>query len=50
MGILNHHTIDNGDVEVHLSDFPSEFNSKSVPDQDTTLIKSIGDNEMDHHL
>ena len=43
MGRLNHHAIDNGDVEFHLSDFPVEFNSESIPDPDTTPIKSIDD-------
>ena len=50
MGRINHHDIDNGDVEVHTSKFPVEFNSESVPDPDTTLIKSINDDEMDHIL
>ena len=50
MGRLNHHSIDNGDVEVHPSEFPVEFNSESVPDPDTTPIKSIDDDEMDHLL
>ena len=35
--------IDNVDVEVHPSDFRVEFNSESVQDPDTTLIKSIDD-------
>ena len=39
IGRINHHTIDNGDVEVHPSEFPIEFDSESVPDPDTTLIK-----------
>ena len=46
--ILNHNSIDNGDVEVCLSDFPVEFNPESVPDPGTTPIKSFGDDEMDH--
>ena len=46
MGRLYHNAIDNSDVEVHPSDFPVEFNSKSVPDPDTTPIKSIDDDEM----
>ena len=41
MGRLNHHAIDNSDVEVHPSDFSVEFNSESVPDPDTTPIRSI---------
>ena len=45
MGILNHHSIDNGDVEFHPSEFPFEPNSESVPDPDTTPIKSIDDYE-----
>ena len=39
MGGLNHHSIDNGDVEVHSSEFPVELNSESVQDTDTTMIK-----------
>ena len=50
MGRLNHHAIDNGDVEVYPSDFTVEFNSKYVPDLDTTRIKSIDDYEMEHLL
>ena len=45
MGILNHHSIDNGDVEFHPLEFPFESNSESVPDPDTTPIKSIDDDE-----
>ena len=48
MGRLNHHAIDNSDVEVHPSDFPVGFISESVPDPDTTTIKSINYYEMDH--
>ena len=40
---LNHHDIDNFDVEVHPSDFTVECNSDSIPDPDTTPIKSIDD-------
>ena len=47
---LNNHTIDNGDVEVHSSEFPVEFNLESVTDKDPTLIESINDDEMDHLL
>ena len=36
---LNQHAIDNGDVEIHPSDFLSESNSELVPDTDTTPIK-----------
>ena len=39
VGILNHHSIYNGDVEVHPSLFPFEYNSESVPDPYTTPIK-----------
>ena len=38
-GILNNHTIDNDDVEVHYSEFPVESNSESVPYPGTTTIK-----------
>ena len=50
MEILNHHAIDNGDVEVHLSDFKLESNSESVLDTDNKPIKSIDDDKMDHLL
>ena len=50
MGRINHHSIDNGDVEFHPSYFPSESNSESIPDTETTLIKSIDDDKMDHLL
>ena len=50
MGRLNHHAIDNGDVQVHTSDFPVEFNYESVTDPDTTPNKSMDDGEMDHLL
>ena len=39
MGRLNPHYIDNGDVEVHPSEFEVEFNSESVPDPYTNPIK-----------
>ena len=48
--IINHHAIDNGDVEVNLSEFSVEYNSESVPYPETNLIKLIDDNEMDHLL
>ena len=41
MGILNNHTLDNVDVEVYPSDYPSEYNSASVPDTDNTPINYI---------
>ena len=50
MGRLNHHAIDNGDVEVLPSDIPSESNYESVPYPDTTPIKSIDHDAMDHFL
>ena len=50
IGIFNHHVIDNGDVEVHPSESPVEYNSESVPDKYTTPIKSIDEDEMDHIL
>ena len=45
MGKLNHHAIDNGDI---TSDIPVESSYESVPDPDTTPIKSIDDDKMDH--
>ena len=50
MGRINNHAIDNGDVKVHTSYFPVEFNSESVPDTDTPPIKSIDDYEIYHLL
>ena len=50
MGRLNHHAVDNGDVEVHPLKFPFDFNFGSVTDKYTTLIKSVDDDEMDHFL
>ena len=47
---LNHHANDNSDVKVPTSEFPVEFNSESKPDLDTTLIKSIDDDGMNHLL
>ena len=43
MGILNHHDVDNGDVEVYPSDYPFESTYESITDLDTTPIKSIDD-------
>ena len=50
MGRLHHHAIDNGDVEFHTSEYSFESTSKYVPHTDTTLIKSIDDDEMDQLL
>ena len=36
MGRLNHHAIDNCDVEVHSLEFPVNFNYESVQDPGTT--------------
>ena len=47
MGKLNHHAIDNGDI---TSDIPVEYSYESVPDPDSTPIKSIDYDEMDHLL
>ena len=47
---LNHHAIDNGNVEVHPSKFIVKYNSKYIPDSDSTPIKSIRIDEMDHIL
>ena len=49
-GRLNHRAIDNGDVEVHPSEFTFESNYEYVPDTDTTLIKSIDNDKIDHLL
>ena len=50
MGKLNHHAIDNGNVKIPTSDVPFESNCDSVPYSDTTPIKSIDDDEIDHLL
>ena len=50
MGSLNHHSIGNGDVEVHPYEFSVEFNSELVTYSDTTPIESIDDYKMDHLL
>ena len=49
-GKLNNHSIDNGDIKTPTSDVPVESNHESVTDPDTTPIKSIDDDEMDHIL
>ena len=46
MGRLNHHSNDNGDVEVYPLEYTFESTSDSVPDPDNTPIKLIGDDEM----
>ena len=43
MGRINHHAIDNGDVEFHPSYFPVYLYSESVPYLVTTPVKSIDD-------
>ena len=50
MGKLNHHAMDNNDVKVPTLDVPVESNYDSVTNTDTTPIKSIDDDEMDHLL
>ena len=47
MGRLNHHAINNDDIN---SDVPVDSNYNSIPDPDTTPIKSIDDDEMYHIL
>ena len=48
MGKLDHHAIDNGDITSDVSVESSYYDS--VPYPDTTPIKSIDDDEMDHLL
>ena len=50
MGKLNHCAINNGDIKIPTSYVPVESNYDSVPDPDTTPIKSIDGDEMDHLL
>ena len=47
MGKLNHHAIDNGDIN---SDVPVESNYDSVTDPEINPIKSFDDYEMDYLL
>ena len=44
---INYHAIDNGDITL---DVPVESSYDSVPDPDTTTIKSIDDDDMDNVL
>ena len=41
LGKLNNHAIDNGGVKTPASDVPVGYNYDSVPDPDTTPMKSI---------
>ena len=50
MGRPNHHPIYNCDVEFRPSYSPVGFNSEYVTDPDTTPIKSVGGDKMDHFL
>ena len=50
MGIINHHAVDNGNVEVFPLKHPFEYTYEYVPDPDTTTIKSVDDDEMDQLL
>ena len=50
IGILNHHDIDNDDVDIIPSECLFKSTSEYVIDPDTTLIKSINDNEMNSLL
>ena len=47
---INHHSIDNGDVEVHPLEFTFESTNKYDPYTDTNPTKSIDDDEMYHLL
>ena len=50
MGRINHHYIDKSDVEVHPSEFLFEYRYEYFIDPDTTPIKPIDDDKMDHLL
>ena len=50
MGIINHHVIDYGHVEVYASEYPFYSTSDSALYRYTTLIKSIYYDEMDQLL
>ena len=45
-GILNHHAVDNGNVELYPPDYPLGYLSDSVPDIDNTPIMFISDDEL----
>ena len=47
MGRINNNSVDNGDVEVYPSEYPFKSTSDLVLDPETTMIKSIDDDEMD---
>ena len=47
MGRLNHHELDNGDVEVYPSYYSLEYPFDYVPEPDNTLNKYINDDEME---
>ena len=46
MAIINHHTADNGNVDVYTSDYLLGSTPDSVPDQYNTWIKSISNDYM----
>ena len=50
MGRINHHAVDNGDVEVYSSYYPSKYTTGYIPDIDNTLIYSITDDDMEKLL
>ena len=50
IGRINHHDIDNGDVNFHPHEYPLKSNTESVTNLDTTPLKSIDDGEMYHLL
>ena len=43
MRILNHHAIDNSDVDFYPSEYPLKYTSDYFPDPYNTPIKSIDD-------
>ena len=50
LGRLNHHVIDNCDVEVYPSEYPFESTSEYVLHTETTLIKLIDDGKINQVL
>ena len=50
MRILNNHAIDNSDAEIHTLEHRIESTSESVTYTDTTLVKSIDNNDMEQLL
>ena len=49
-GRLNHHAVDNGDLDIYPTDYALKYGYDSVPEPYNTPIKSIDDDEMEQIL